>query len=60
MAKCSFCGNKLESGTGLMLALKSNRVLYFCRKKCEKNWRMGRNPKKLKWTESGMASKEEA
>jgi len=35
-----------------MLVLKSNRVLYFCKKKCEKNWGMGRDPKKFKWTDA--------
>ncbi len=35
-----------------MLVLKSGTIRYFCSKKCEKNWRMGRDPKKLKWTKS--------
>jgi large subunit ribosomal protein L24e len=52
MAKCSFCGNKLELGTGKMFVSTSNKIFYFCSKKCEKNWEMGRNPKKLKWTKS--------
>lgn len=52
VAKCSFCGEKLEEGTGKMLVLRSNKILYFCKKKCEKNWGMGRNPKKMKWTET--------
>jgi len=34
-----------------MLVLKSGTIRYFCSKKCEKNWGMGRNPKKKKWTE---------
>ncbi len=51
MVKCSFCGGKLKLGTGKMLVLKSGTIRYFCSKKCEKNWRMGRNPKKKKWTE---------
>ena len=42
----------MREGTGKMLVLKSNKILYFCKKKCEKNWGMGRNPKKIKWTES--------
>jgi large subunit ribosomal protein L24e len=51
MAKCSFCGEKLKLGTGKMFVANSNTIFYFCSKKCEKNWKMGRNPKKLKWTE---------
>jgi large subunit ribosomal protein L24e len=33
-----------------MLVIKSGTVRYFCSKKCEKNWKMGRDPKKTKWT----------
>lgn len=51
MTKCSFCGRVLEKGTGKMFVLKSNVVKYFDSKKCEKYWNMGRNPKKMKWTE---------
>ncbi|RDD52372.1 50S ribosomal protein L24 [Nanoarchaeota archaeon NZ13-N] len=46
---CSFCGNKLEPGTGLIYVLNDGRVLYFCSRKCYRNWEMGRNPKKYKW-----------
>jgi len=49
--KCSFCGGKLNPGKGKMLVLKSGVLRYFCSKKCEKNWRMGRDSKKIKWTE---------
>ncbi len=51
MVNCSFCGKSLEKGTGKMFVLKSNVVKYFCSKKCDKYWNMGRNPKKMKWTE---------
>jgi len=47
---CSFCGNKIEPGTGLMYVLNNGMVLYFCSRKCHRNWEMGRNPKKLEWT----------
>ena len=50
MSKCSFCGNVLERGTGKMFILKSNAIKFFCSRKCEKYWNMGRNPKKMKWT----------
>ena len=52
MPKCSFCGEKLKTGTGKMFVTNANRIFYFCSGKCEKNWRMKRNPKKLKWTET--------
>ncbi|MFH8080352.1 MAG: 50S ribosomal protein L24 [Candidatus Aenigmatarchaeota archaeon] len=49
MAKCSFCGKKLITGKGKMLVLNSNVIKYFCSRKCEKSWKMGRDPQKLKW-----------
>ena len=48
--KCSFCGNVMEKGTGKMFVKISGEVLYFCSSKCEKNWRLGRDPKKVRWT----------
>jgi large subunit ribosomal protein L24e len=48
--KCSFCGYEIEPGTGKMVVEKDGTVLYFCSSKCEKSYRMGRNPRKLKWT----------
>ncbi len=53
MAKCSFCGNELEQGTGKLYVELDGRVQYFCSNKCEKNMlKLGRNPRKLKWTKS--------
>lgn len=46
---CSFCGKKIEPGTGLTYALNDGKVLNFCSRKCYRNWEIGRNPKKLKW-----------
>ncbi|NCN39332.1 MAG: 50S ribosomal protein L24e [Candidatus Aenigmarchaeota archaeon CG_4_10_14_0_8_um_filter_37_24] len=51
MSKCSFCGKTLKTGTGKMFVTNVNKIYYFCSGKCEKNWSMGRNPKKFKWTE---------
>jgi large subunit ribosomal protein L24e len=51
MAKCSFCGNPIERGTGKMFVEKDGRILYFCSTKCEKNqFKLGRKARKLKWT----------
>lgn len=60
MAKCSFCGEKLVVGKGKMFVSNANKIYYFCSRKCEKNWEMGRNPKKLKWTEAFRKEKEGA
>ncbi|WP_423792710.1 50S ribosomal protein L24e [Methanocaldococcus indicus] len=48
--KCSFCGYEIEPGTGKVYVEKDGKVLYFCSRKCEKSYFMGRNPRKLKWT----------
>lgn len=37
MAKCSFCGEGIELGTGVMFVKKDGKVLHFCSSKCEKN-----------------------
>ena len=42
-----------------MFVTNANKVYYFCSGKCEKNWNMGRNPKKLKWTEDFRKAKSE-
>lgn len=50
--KCSFCGSKIEPGTGKMYVTKSGKVLYFCSSKCQKNMiELGRIPRKVRWTE---------
>ena len=53
MASCSFCGKEIPMGQGVVVFKKEGTATRFCCKKCEKNAGMGRNPKKLKWTEKG-------
>jgi len=50
--KCSFCNKTIKSGTGKMFVKNDGSVYYWCSKKCEYNFKMGRNPKKIKWTKS--------
>ena len=53
MAKCSFCNNTIEKGTGTMYVEKDGKILYFCSSKCEKNLlHLHRNPRILKWTKA--------
>uniref|UniRef100_A0A7J2U6E1 Large ribosomal subunit protein eL24 n=1 Tax=Ignisphaera aggregans TaxID=334771 RepID=A0A7J2U6E1_9CREN len=47
---CSFCGSAIEPGTGLMLVRNDGSIIWFCSSKCYKNFRIGRDPKKLPWT----------
>ena len=48
--KCSFCGYTVKPGMGKMFVTKSGEIKIFCSSKCERNWLLRRDPKKLKWT----------
>lgn len=58
MKKCSFCGGRIEPGTGKMYVRKDGTILMFCSSKCEKNARLGRIPRRTEWTEAGKEQKE--
>ncbi|MEM5879029.1 MAG: 50S ribosomal protein L24e [Candidatus Aenigmatarchaeota archaeon] len=47
--KCSFCGGNVNESGGKMFVRTSGEIFYFCSSKCEKNFMMGREAKKLKW-----------
>ncbi len=51
MAKCGFCGNEIEKGTGMIFVQKIGKVLHFCSSKCENNFELGRKPKHTRWTQ---------
>ena len=51
--KCSFSGQKIPFGKGLMFIKKDGKVLYFKNSKCMKNFlKLKRDPRKFKWTKS--------
>lgn len=51
MVKCSFCGNEIAKGTGLMFVRKDGSILHFCGRKCEKNLlKLGRTARTTRWT----------
>ncbi|ADN36854.1 Ribosomal protein L24E [Methanolacinia petrolearia DSM 11571] len=50
---CTFCGEKIEPGTGKMFVRKDGTVFYFCSSKCQSNYRLGRVPRRVEWTEAG-------
>lgn len=51
MAKCSFCGNDIEKGTGKIYVQIDGKILNFCSMKCEKNMlKLKRKSRKQKWT----------
>ncbi|MDI6642769.1 MAG: 50S ribosomal protein L24e [Candidatus Hodarchaeaceae archaeon] len=49
--KCSFCGGRVEPGSGLMFVRRDGTISFFCSSKCEHNERLGRKPHRVKWTE---------
>jgi len=57
MAKCSFCGKQITQGRGIIFVELSGKILNLCSGKCRKNHHLGRDPKKLKWTEVHGTSK---
>jgi len=51
MAICSFCGENISKGTGIMYVKKDGKKLDFCSSKCEKNMlKLKRKPRETKWT----------
>lgn len=62
MVRCTFCRNNMEPGTGKIIVEKDGRVLHICSSKCEKNMKLGRSARFLKWTKAyqkGVKAKEE-
>lgn len=50
MVNCSFCSNKIKRGTGKMFVKNDGSIFMWCSSKCEKNFFMGKEKKRLKWT----------
>lgn len=50
MRKCSFCSNDIEVGTGKMFVKKDGTIQYYCSSKCQNNMKLGRIPRRVKWT----------
>ncbi|MBM1154351.1 50S ribosomal protein L24 [archaeon] len=47
---CHFCGRKFLETHGIMFVKNDGSVIWLCSSKCRKNFLMGRDPTKLKWT----------
>ena len=51
MAKCTFCGEVIEKGTGKIYVTKEGKTMDFCSMKCEKNTlKLKRKPINTKWS----------
>jgi ribosomal protein L24E len=59
MPKCSFSGEDIKKGTGIMYVLKDGKVLHFKNTKCLKNHiKLKRKPLTTRWTQSYKLEKE--
>ncbi len=58
--KCSICKSNIPKGSGKMFVRNDGRLFYFCSSKCQKNWRMGRGERKLKWFSSEKKTKKKS
>ncbi|OVE84127.1 50S ribosomal protein L24e [Natronolimnobius baerhuensis] len=54
---CDYTGEDIEPGTGIMYVRNDGSVLHFVDSKAEKNYKLGREPRDLEWTEEGRAGK---
>lgn len=48
---CSFCGEKIEPGTGRMYVKRDAKIFFFCSTKCYKNMiQLKRVPRRTRWS----------
>ena len=50
--ECWFCGGPCYPGHGMTFVRNDAKVIRFCQSKCRTNYKLRRNPRKVKWTKA--------